>query len=207
MRASARVFAIHTAGIIAILGVSAASLPEPAIPYAERADAAANAFAAQIAANDSRIQASAAADYEFDTIHVGVTELGLAGQTWTGPLPASVKGNKVLMEAAKYQGVPYVWGGRSPAGFDCVGFVGYVYQRLGINLPRTTGPYFHIGKRVSRKNARPGDIVVTPGHVALYAGGNLVIEAATKGTVVRFRTMWQKNPVFVRVTKDKFWEK
>ncbi len=112
---------------------------------------------------------------------------------------AAIAGSAVIAEAAKYVGTPYRSGGSSPStGFDCSGFVSYVYGQLGISLPHQSGAYYSVGTRVS--SPQPGDIIVSPGHVAIYAGPNLQIDAPTYGKTVQFRSIWQSNPVYVRVT-------
>jgi cell wall-associated NlpC family hydrolase len=117
-----------------------------------------------------------------------------------GKVPQAVKGNKVLEIAARYVGVPYRSGGSSPKGFDCSGFTQYVYGKLGISLPRTTGAQKNAGTIVSRKDAKPGDIIWSPGHVGIYAGDNMQIDAPRPGKTIQFRSIWQSNPVFVRIT-------
>lgn len=114
-------------------------------------------------------------------------------------VPQAVAGNAVLEIASRYVGVPYVHGGASPSGFDCSGFTQYVYRQLGISLPRTSGGQKAAGTIVSRAEAKPGDIIWSPGHVGIYAGGNQQIDAPRPGKTVQFRAIWQKNPVFVRV--------
>ncbi|WP_234986542.1 C40 family peptidase [Demequina sp. NBRC 110055] len=111
---------------------------------------------------------------------------------------AAISGSAVIAEASKYVGVPYVSGGSSPSGFDCSGFTSYVYGQLGISLPRSSGAYYSVGTRVS--NPQPGDIIVSPGHVGIYAGPNLQIDAPRPGKTIQFRPIWQSNPVYVRVT-------
>ena len=111
---------------------------------------------------------------------------------------AAVSGSAIIAEAAKHVGTPYVSGGSSPGGFDCSGFVSYVYAQFGISLPRSSGAYWNVGTRVS--SPQPGDIIVTPGHVGLYAGPNLQIDAPVPGKTLQFRAIWQSNPTFVRVT-------
>lgn len=116
------------------------------------------------------------------------------------PAPPSVAGNSVLEEAALHVGTPYVHGGRSPGGFDCSGFVHYVYKQLGINLPTSSGAYRNIGTVVSAADALPGDIIYTPGHVGIYAGDGLQIDAPRPGKTIQFRSIWQSNPTYIRVT-------
>ncbi len=113
-------------------------------------------------------------------------------------IPQSVAGNAVLEIAARYVGVPYVYGGSTPDGFDCSGFVQYVYAQLGISLPRSSGAYYNVGVRVTEP--LPGDIIVSPGHVGIYAGNGLQIDAPRPGKTIQFRAIWQSNPTYVRVT-------
>jgi len=115
------------------------------------------------------------------------------------PIPQSVSGNAVLEIAARYVGVPYVSGGSTPSGFDCSGFVKYVYAQLGVSLPRTSSGMRSAGQIISRADAKPGDLIWSPGHVAIYAGGNKQIDAPRPGKTIQFRSIWQSSPVFVRV--------
>ncbi|MBO0901183.1 C40 family peptidase [Cellulomonas sp. zg-ZUI222] len=117
----------------------------------------------------------------------------------SNPVPQSVSGNAVLEIAARYVGVPYVSGGSTPDGFDCSGFTSYVYAQLGISLPRTSSAQRNAGTVVSRADAQPGDLIWSPGHIGIYAGGNQMIDAPRPGKTVQFRNIWQSNPTFIRV--------
>ncbi|GAB2471361.1 hypothetical protein GCM10027063_09880 [Promicromonospora xylanilytica] len=114
-------------------------------------------------------------------------------------VPASAIGNSVISIASRYIGVPYVSGGSSPSGFDCSGFTAYVYGQLGISLPHSSSAQPGYGTQVPASEAQPGDLMWTPGHVSIYAGGNTMIDASKPGTVVDFRTIWQSNPTFIRM--------
>ncbi|MET0435295.1 MAG: C40 family peptidase [Cellulomonas sp.] len=114
-------------------------------------------------------------------------------------VPQSVAGNAVLEVAARYVGVPYVSGGTTPAGFDCSGFVSYVYAQLGISLPRTSSAIKAAGTVISASEAQPGDLIWSPGHISIYAGGDQQIDSPRPGKTIQFRSIWQSNPTFIRI--------
>lgn len=114
------------------------------------------------------------------------------------PKPVVPIGSRAVSIALQYVGIMYTWGGESPVeGFDCSGLIKYTYAKLGVSLPHSSASLRYAGTVVS--TPRPGDLVWTPGHVALYAGNGMVIEAYETGKPVRYTEMWQDNPVFVRV--------
>lgn len=114
-------------------------------------------------------------------------------------VPQSVAGNAVLEVAARYVGVPYVSGGTTPDGFDCSGFVSYVYAQLGISLPRTSSAIKAAGTVISASEAQPGDLIWSPGHISIYAGGDQQIDSPRPGKTIQFRSIWQSNPTFIRI--------
>ena len=92
----------------------------------------------------------------------------------------------VLAYAKNYLGVPYVYGGTTPGGFDCSGFVQYVYRNFGINLPRVTYDQMSVGVPVSTDNLQIGDLLFFRGggHVGIYAGNGTYIHAPRTGRTV-----------------------
>jgi cell wall-associated NlpC family hydrolase len=89
--------------------------------------------------------------------------------------------------ALRYLGVPYQWGGATPAGFDCSGLVMYVYAQLGIQLPHYAAAQYGLGSPVARDQLQPGDLVFFDNldHVAIYIGGGQVVHAPSTGDVVK----------------------
>lgn len=91
----------------------------------------------------------------------------------------------IVFEAKHYLGVPYVWGGQSPKGFDCSGFVQYVFQKNGITLPRTADLQYEKGLSVKKDNLQQGDVVffttyaAGPSHNGIYVGDGKFISATT----------------------------
>lgn len=102
-----------------------------------------------------------------------------------------VSGSSVVSYAMQFVGNPYVWGGNSLTnGVDCSGFVHEVYAHFGISTPRYSQAFKSVGQAVSFDNIQPGDIVVYPGHVAIYAGGGVIVEAqSTKAGITANRSV------------------
>jgi cell wall-associated NlpC family hydrolase len=108
--------------------------------------------------------------------------------------------SQVVAVAERYQGAPYVYGGASPAGFDCSGFTQYVYAQFGVALPHSASRQGSGGTAIAASAALPGDIVVLDGggHVGIYLGGNMMIDAPEPGKVVQIRAIYSSSRWFVR---------
>ena len=104
---------------------------------------------------------------------------------------AKAAGNEdIVVYAKQFQGVPYKWGGTSPSGFDCSGFLTYVFKHFGIQLPRTAADQFAQGEKVSSNELVPGDNVYfttyKPGasHAGIYVGDRKFIHAGSNGVTI-----------------------
>ena len=103
----------------------------------------------------------------------------------------------IAATAAKYVGVPYVWGGNTPSGWDCSGFVKYVYAKHGINIARGTSAIRASGQFVRTSSPKPGDLVFQNGggHVGIYLGGGKMI-GAQNPTVDTILHDVSRNPLY-----------
>lgn len=118
---------------------------------------------------------------------------------YSGEMPdfSSVGTQAVVDIAKQFLGVPYVYGGTSPRGFDCSGFVQYVYKQLGYKLHRVAASQMTNGIAVSKEELAPGDLVGFynsigggyVGHIGIYVGDGMMIHAPRTGDVVKFTSI------------------
>lgn len=155
-------------------------------------EAAAAAAAAAAARANSSSSSGSSSSLSYDGGGVGNGGIAKEYAPGGGKDPeSSVDGSAVVAYASQFVGNPYVWGGNSLTnGVDCSGFVHEVYAHFGIGTPRYSQAFKTVGNPVSFDCIKPGDIVVYPGHVAIYAGGGIIVEAqSTKAGITKRRSV------------------
>ena len=138
-------------------------------------------------------QLAAAARSRLSGVQFPVSDgLGVSASTPEGSTvaPPNVHGGVVGI-AMRYLGVPYVWGGSTPRGFDCSGFVSYVFAQIGVSVPHSSYAQFGMGTAISINALQPGDLVFFTGasHVGIYIGGGQFIHAPHTGDVVKISSL------------------
>lgn len=113
------------------------------------------------------------------------------------------KSASIISQAKKLKGKPYRYGGATPSGFDCSGYVQYVYKKAGKKIGRTSGAQLGAGKSVKKSNKKPGDILIfmhgsTAYHSAIYAGDGKMWEAQKTGVPVGKHSIWSSGYVVRR---------
>lgn len=137
-----------------------------------------------------------------------------AVRQYTGPLASDYILNPpfstlneadILKTAAKYVGSPYVFGGETPSGFDCSGFVRYVFSQFGVNLPHSVIGQSRLGIIVKPEDALPGDIVVLNdlSHDGIFAGNGNFYHAPRPGDDVKLAPIFTDQVFFVRLSTKK----
>lgn len=156
----------------------------------ERQRQAALAAQARARAESQQLAAQAAAQY--DTAQATYEQALDDGDTYNPDLPAA-RYSHVVPIALQYLGVPYVWGGSSPStGFDCSGFIMYVFAQIGVSLPHHAASQFSYGAPVSREQLEPGDLVFFDGlgHAGIYIGDGQFVHAPHTGDVVKISSLY-----------------
>lgn len=160
--------------------------------------ATAAAAAAQVAA-----QASAQAARQKAAVQLASYATGYSGPSAAQYLAAPPYPNfslaQVFSVAQKYIGTPYVYGGATPAGFDCSGYVMFVYAQFGVKMPHSSNGEGAMGTRISIQDAVPGDLIVMHGHIGFYAGNGNIMDAPKPGGHVSIRPIWTNDYFVVRI--------
>jgi cell wall-associated NlpC family hydrolase len=138
-------------------------------------------------------QAAAAAALAPPVVSDSTTASPLSAPAAATPLPPAPPPTHsgVVGIAMQYLGVPYRWGGADPSGFDCSGFVMYVYSQMGVSLPHSSYAQYGAGSPVAQSDLQPGDLVFFDGlgHVGIYIGGGQFIHAPHTGDVVKISSL------------------
>ena len=124
---------------------------------------------------------------------IDVANAAAASRPNRGNTTVSATGNSIVDYAYQFLGIPYVWGGTSPSGFDCSGFTQYVFRNAaGVNLPRTTYEQINVGTPVAYSDLQPGDLVFPhTGHVGIYVGNGQMIHAPSTGDVIKVSSVYK----------------
>lgn len=160
--------------------------------------------AAATAASSTSTASSSAASSSANTSTTSASSSASASQApASNTSSVSVSGGSIASNAAKYIGVPYVYGGTSPSGFDCSGLIYYAAKEAGINLPRTSQAQSTLGSYVSVSDLQAGDLVFWGGvgsayHVGIYIGGGQYLHAPAPGQSVTIQSMAYFAPSFGR---------
>jgi cell wall-associated NlpC family hydrolase len=118
---------------------------------------------------------------------------------FNGPLPDGAGNAEAARIALSFQGVPYVWGGESPSGFDCSGLATYAYRQIGKSVPHYTYAIWGQFPQVPYEQLQPGDLVFFRGlgHMGIYIGGGNMVHAPQTGDVVRVTSMASRSGNYV----------
>ncbi|WP_242755264.1 C40 family peptidase [Lacticaseibacillus paracasei] len=176
---------------------------------AAKAAAATAAVAATPSASSTSTASSSAASSSAASSSANTSTTSASSSASASQAPASntssvsVSGGSIASNAAKYIGVPYVYGGTSPSGFDCSGLIYYAAKEAGINLPRTSQAQSTLGSYVSVSDLQAGDLVFWGGvgsayHVGIYIGGGQYLHAPAPGQSVTIQSMAYFAPSFGR---------
>ncbi|MDS0489606.1 NlpC/P60 family protein [Lacticaseibacillus paracasei] len=177
---------------------AAATAAVAATPSASSTSTASSSAASSSAASSSAASSSA------NTSTTSASSSASASQApASNTSSVSVSGGSIASNAAKYIGVPYVYGGTSPSGFDCSGLIYYAAKEAGINLPRTSQAQSTLGSYVSVSDLQAGDLVFWGGvgsayHVGIYIGGGQYLHAPAPGQSVTIQSMAYFAPSFGR---------
>lgn len=175
------------AGAAVASPVTATKVPEAPVEAPAAGDGAAQQNSNSTGGSSSNSTGTSASESSSSSSSKGAKKSGGASKKVS--VPDGPKAQQVIGLAKQYVGTPYVSGGSSPSGWDCSGFTSYVYGKVGVKLPRTSGAQRNAGKTVPRSQAKPGDIIWSPGHVGIYAGNGMMYDAGNKNSKTSYRSI------------------
>ncbi len=146
--------------------------PEPVVEAVETVETNSDAAASTTASESSDVSDS---DASYANSYAAPAEEAAPAPSYSGSSSA------VLSTAMAYVGSPYVWGGTTPSGWDCIGFVRYVYAQHGVSIGGYTTSVLSAGRQVPYSQVQAGDILYWPGHVAISLGNGQNVAAWNPG--------------------------
>jgi cell wall-associated NlpC family hydrolase len=163
---------------------------------------AARAAAAEQYAYDGKTAKDYLAASTTSSANAATTSTAAAPATTVAPVAAGTPFSlpAVVATAKQYIGTPYVFGGATPAGFDCSGYVMYVYAQYGINLAHSVPLQDQAGTTIPTSEAQPGDVVIfnNEAHDGFYMGNGMIMDAPKPGGAVSIRPIWTSDYHIVR---------
>jgi hypothetical protein len=127
-------------------------------------------------------------------------KIAIVARTGAMVVPSDVSAQSgIIATAMQFIGIPYVPYASSPEnGFDCSGFIMYVYGLHGISMPHSATAQANLGHVISESEAQPGDLLYWGGHIGFWVSPGMMIDSATEGTTIQFRPIWG-NPQIIRL--------
>ena len=189
-------------GAASVSNVTATEAPEPE-PEPEPAPSESvesNAGSADSESDSSESDSSESGSSDSGSSDSESSDSGSSDGGGDAALPDGSKAEQVLAIAKQYTGVPYVFGGTTTSGWDCSGYTSFVYNKVGVNLPRNSGGQAAAGQTVSASEAKPGDLVYKTGHVGIYAGDGMMYDAGSSSSGTSYRShSWMGSVTYIRV--------
>ncbi len=165
----------------------------------------ATALSVPIATGTGTAQAATTSYGQQTTVASNTVQSSVTKATYTGTRRRPTFNQRAARYAKTLEGIPYVYGGNTPAGFDCSGFTQYIYRHLGKRIMRTAEDQFLQFRRISHRRARPGDLVFFHVdsypysyvyHVGVYEGGHYMVAETHTGSYSQWESFsWAGNTV------------